>query len=1522
MATYTSSTAVTARLAADGKNWKDWIKQLINYAAADGAVAVLDGAPRPEFDATDDKYRITAMQRPITHPLGTSTDVIQAELDRVGKLNKTIGPFNNEARQLLKEDKLALDSWVARDARLQNTILSSIDKPLVAQVRTCPTAHDMYKALKDLNSNGDYANAALAWTAFIDLRAETQPTVRSYIGKFRETINDITVQGITLGWKKPSAVPGTSADRDIEDLLIIHFLHGLARVLPQWVEARNNDLRQGHTWSIDTLVASLEDHLRHAPDEPVKTFLSVSKQAEEKRVLTRLNGRGNGNNSNQNSTSTPSSLPTRNNNQQKRTPQPVGMCDHCKREHPGPNELCWKLHPSLTPDNVKKRTADNAAKKAAAAAARTNVTVAKNSNDDDADQYDAHSYVTVATFVSPTLLKKAVSNHDYQQRYCYDTAANRHVFNNRSKFYEYAPIDNDVHGSTGSTTAAGVGTVRLEVVKADGTTEKISLQNVLYCPDFATNVISQAPFKRAGVWYHSGKDKLYTASDEELAYLPEIDGIPNFLVVTESSKAPAALSYASLVCYRSSADEPSSSRPATDWHHIMGHAGIDAIKDTAKVVHGMKLTTSTVTNCEPCGLSKSKRNISRIQQTPPNTALGKVHVDVVGPITIPGKDGERYFMPITDGKSRRQWLFTSDSRAVLGQQLINWCKAMKAKGFTITIHTDNAREFINASNKQYFDSVGIEVVTSPPYDATRNGIAERANGITEDRTRGALIAAKLPIKLWPYAAKYMARIHNLVSNSNLPGKITPLEAWNRSIGYPNPVPNVAKMHAFGHVGYAHIPAQKRVKGDKFAPRAHKGHLVGMIGENIYQMWIPETDEIVTTASVRFDSYDSPSTPPLSPIIGPSPSPKVLPFKPLINRLADAATTPPAPPQDGDGGDLDNHQLPRADGGDGFDGFEDDDEAPPAPPTRGNNKAARRHEINADLNPAHIIHGPRNRRARAFFTSSTFDRCFAMALVKPTLGSKLSELPPEPRNYRQFLKHPRRDDLQLAMDDEYNALIANGTWRPATAEEIAKYEIIPGQWVWTYKGNAQGYHVKDKARMVACGNKQQESIWYREVYSYVVRTSTLRILLALVAYFDLECEQIDMITAYLNAHLDDDDVVLLRLPAGCTGFGNIVRLRRGMYGLRQSALLWYNDLKDSLKDLGFEPIEADPCVFVNPTTKAIIVVYVDDLILITRDVTSMKALKSQLLNRYKARDLGPIGFYLGIRILRDRPNRSLSMTMDSYVDRIVDEYHLANAPKADNPLPKSALTLIKRDDIADNNLIQQYQSLVAKLLYPTSIIRCDLAWHVNFMARFANNPTLEQLSLLKHMLRYYNGTATLGIKYQGDLKDANMDDPDHMIGLKAYSDSAHGDNNERKSSSGYVIKMAGGVVSYKSYRQRLVTLSSTESEYIAMTYAAKEINWLQRLLSQVGYVGNDLKPFKLYTDNQPALNMIRKDGHHERTKHIDAYFKYTKQQYKDGNLKLDYLPGVEMPADGLTKPLDKQEHAKFIGLIDMVNVPRM
>jgi hypothetical protein len=102
-------------------------------------------------------------------------------------------------------------------------------------------------------------------------------------------------------------------------------------------------------------------------------------------------------------------------------------------------------------------------------------------------------------------------------------------------------------------------------------------------------------------------------------------------------------------------------------------------------------------------------------------------------------------------------------------------------------------------------------------------------------------------------------------------------------------------------------------------------------------------------------------------------------------------------------------------------------------------------------------------------------------------------------------------------------------------------------------------------------------------------TSLKIIVALIAYYNLECDAVDMTTAYLNSILDPADVILLKLPPGCKGAKNIVRLNRGMYSLRQSALMWYNNLKDSLKEFGFEPIEADSCVFIHLATKEIIVV---------------------------------------------------------------------------------------------------------------------------------------------------------------------------------------------------------------------------------------------------------------------------------------------------------------------------------------------
>ncbi|KAF2818586.1 hypothetical protein CC86DRAFT_388731 [Ophiobolus disseminans] len=333
---------------------------------------------------------------------------------------------------------------------------------------------------------------------------------------------------------------------------------------------RNNDLRQGNTWTVDTLIQLVEDHIRHVNKEPVKTFSSVFKKQKEQRVLNRLNNPRNAAAATTVKTTIPSRGP--------RTPKPVGMCDHCNKEH----------HLNLVPEHIKKKRAATAT-----AAARTNVSTAD--NNDSGDSYTHHIFALNASFISLSILKKVVNDVSYKQRFCYDTAANRHVFNDRSKF-----------------------------------------TNLVYTAD------NNAPFKRKGAWYHSGKDKLYTSSNDELAYLLEIDGIPNFLVVSNSSEAPAALCYASLHSYRSSANKPLATRSADDWHHIYSHANLDILKRTAKAVKGMVLSSNNLKDCPPCGLSKSKQVLSRRPQDVPTTLLSIVHVDIVGPIATEGRDGERY----------------------------------------------------------------------------------------------------------------------------------------------------------------------------------------------------------------------------------------------------------------------------------------------------------------------------------------------------------------------------------------------------------------------------------------------------------------------------------------------------------------------------------------------------------------------------------------------------------------------------------------------------------------------------------------------------------------------------------------------------------------------------------------------------------------------------------------------------------------------------------------------------------------
>jgi hypothetical protein len=132
------------------------------------------------------------------------------------------------------------------------------------------------------------------------------------------------------------------------------------------------------------------------------------------------------------------------------------------------------------------------------------------------------------------------------------------------------------------------------------------------------------------------------------------------------------------------------------------------------------------------------------------------------------------------------------------------------------------------------------------------------------------------------------------------------------------------------------------------------------------------------------------------------------------------------------------------------------------------------------------------------------------------------------------------------------------------------------------------------------------------------------LLALVAAFDLKCDQLNVITAFLNSWLDEDEVVYIRLPNG-----RLAKLRKALYSLRRSPQLWYKELARFLASISYKPLEADPCVFTNPLTSGIILAYVDNILMITRTKDKIAALKKLIFGKFRCHNIGLISHYLGI-----------------------------------------------------------------------------------------------------------------------------------------------------------------------------------------------------------------------------------------------------------------------------------------------------
>ena len=413
---------------------------------------------------------------------------------------------------------------------------------------------------------------------------------------------------------------------------------------------------------------------------------------------------------------------------------------------------------------------------------------------------------------------------------------------------------------------------------------------------------------------------------------------------------------------------------------------------------------------------------------------------------------------------------------------------------------------------------------------------------------------------------------------------------------------------------------------------------------------------------------------------------------------------------------------------------------------------------------------------------------------------------------------------------------------------------------------------------------------------MVRWETIRILLAIATHLNWPIHQLDVLTAFLNGILTEE--VYMHQPPGFLRRGAehlVCKLHKSLYGLRQSPRAWYAQLHTALLAWKLLQSHADPNLYfahIQDHTIALLV-YVDDIIITRSNTHLITQLKRYLQRTFQTNDLGPLHRYLGVQF--DTVPTGLHMHQTEYALSILTLFNMDNCTPAYTPLPEG-LIMSKVSDTppVDATL---YRMLVGKLLFLTKT-RPDIAHAVSVVSRFMQEPREIHLQAAKHILRYVRRYPDVGLFFKQGEENY----------LHGYTDADYGqDIDDRISVGAYIFFIGNSPVSWNSKKQSSTSRSSCESEYRALAQCSCEAVWIRRLLGELKILDN--KPTHLYCDNQSSIKLSYNPVFHERSKHFEIDFHYTRQKVEENIIKVEYIPSQEQPADILTKSLGR---TKFEG----------
>ena len=505
---------------------------------------------------------------------------------------------------------------------------------------------------------------------------------------------------------------------------------------------------------------------------------------------------------------------------------------------------------------------------------------------------------------------------------------------------------------------------------------------------------------------------------------------------------------------------------------------------------------------------------------------------------------------------------------------------------------------------------------------------------------------------------------------------------------------------------------------------------------------------------------------------------------------------------------------------------------------------------------------------------------------------------EPRTLAEAKCCPNWLWWKKAIEEELAMLQAAGTW--VLEEPPSGVNIIDSKWVFKAKKDAAGIIAHFKACLVAQGFSQIDGIDYDDTYTPVAQLASSRAIIVMANHLNLELHQVDIKGAYLNGELNDKEVLYMHHPPGYkphdTG-SRMLCLKKTLYGLKQSGRRWYQKLSFIFDSLGYLKCSVDQAIF-HKQDKArnevtIVTVHVDNCTIAASNLHLVEDFKDSLCKHVEVTDLGKLHWMLGLEIKRDHEAGTIHLSQGAYIDSILRHYNFDNLKPLSSPMDLAiCLTTEQAPATTAEHAIMRdkpYREAISALNWAALATHPDIVFAVATVARFIANPGMAHWEAIKRIFRYLAGTHDLWLSY-GKTK--------HV--LEGYADADGSMNEDRHTISGHAFLIDGSIVSWSSKHQEIVSLSTTESEYVSATHSIKEALWLCSLLSKI------FEPIKppttLFCNNQSAIALTQDHQYHTCMKHINVRYHFIRWVIEQGSLCLIYCPTNDMVTNVLTKAL--------------------